>query len=387
MTTDKNGHGVEAKDKLREVPPDELSRHLGELVKGMESALATIQSGFDRDNRSLALFNLGFRATREFERLREWLSKSNDLLSWCVRNLYEIDLILRRIISSDELLKEWIGQSLKDEEDIVTGFQTLREHYSPAANQLHDKIKETIAQFRSDHEFEPPGAWNVRVQAQAVGREKEHRLMYKFLSKYIHPTSWIVNRDSERTNCDSYRNLLIGIAQVLIHGIRATLESAFEIQGRVQITNARAIPWKQTSYDRIPHSAVRMAHEALLPELDSYAKEWKELRPEPRASDIHGLELFARFDYFTQRFDWPSWPIWGEQAVKLYGAAAQLREAGKLRDIGPVAEEDTLIVENTRADIGEMRFAQAWAAGRALKWPEAVVTALRPLAPVIPGAT
>ena len=108
---------------LTEVPWRQVAEHLEALLDGLHSVLSTIQSGFDRDNRSLGLFNLGFRAARELQRAISWLLEPNDLLAWCVRNLFELDLTLRRVTDSDDALKLWTGQMLKDEQDIVQGFR------------------------------------------------------------------------------------------------------------------------------------------------------------------------------------------------------------------------------------------------------------------------
>lgn len=365
-----------APGNLREVPWNEVRTHLGTLLNELHSALATIQSGFDRDNRNLALFNLGLRAATEFDRLRNSLLEPNDVLAWNVRNLYEISLTLQRIAVSDDLLKAWIGQSITDDEDIVKGFQTLREHYNAEVNERDDRLTQALAKLKADHDFDAVGHWNVRSMAQALGKETEYRLFYKFLSKYIHPSSWIVNRDSARTDSDSFRNLLVGIAQVLIRRIRGVLEKALDIEGRVTTTAVRAIPWKRSSYDKIPHSVLRAVHHALRTELDSYVTRWSRSPLEPTSDDVVGLELFARNDYITQRFDWPSWPIWEEHAVQLYAAAAHFREIGRLSEQTTIADEDAGIILNLKADIGEAKFAKAWGIGRGLTWSDAVVVAL-----------
>ncbi len=361
---------------LREVPWDDVSTHLGNLLNELHSLLSTIQSGFDRDNRNLALFSLGFRAAIEFERLKTWLLDSNDLLAWCVRNLYEISLTLQRVSGSDDVLKDWIGQTFTDDEDILKGFQVLREHYNPAVNERDDRLMAVLATFKSDHDFDAAGHWSVVSVARAVGRETEYRLFYKFLSKYVHPTSWIVNRDAKWTDSDGYRNLLVGMAQVLIRRIRTALETAFDLEGQVTKATVRAIPWKRSSYDAIPHATLRTAQHALRPELDRYVKRWNHSPFSLTSDDVVGLELFARNDYITQRFAWPSWPIWEEHSVQIYAAAAHFREVFKTTETTALAEEDAAIIRNLKADIGENGFEKAWAIGSSLNWPDAVVAAL-----------
>jgi hypothetical protein len=124
---------------------------------------------------------------------------------------------------------------------------------------------------------------------------------------------------------------------------------------------------------------LRGAHRQLQLELDGYAKRWNNLKAEPDVSDVHGLELFARFHYITQRFDWPSWPKWEEHAVKLYAGAAHCRETMKKCGLGNMAPEDVAIIERIKEDIGEMRFAQSWEVGSVLGWHEAVIAAVSPL--------
>ena len=137
-------------------------------------------------------------------------------------------------------------------------------------------------------------------------------MLYKFLSKYVHPTSWIVNRSPEWTDAGSYRNLLVGLVQVLVRRIQYRLESEFALKHPVPVSKQRAIPWKSSSYDSVPVAELRALHRATQTELDVYTQRWNaNLQNAPTASDVTALELFALSDYLTQRFDWPSWPLRG----------------------------------------------------------------------------
>src|SRR4030095_6334430 len=120
----------------------------------------------------------------------------------------------------------------------------------------------------------------------------------------------------------------------------------------------------------------RTAHDVLQPELERHVTRWKHSTLNPTSDDVVGLELFARNDYITQRFDWPSWPIWEEHSVQIYGAASHFREASGTTEIAALADEDTAIMRNLRADIGDNAFEKAWAIGRSLTWPTAMVAAL-----------
>jgi hypothetical protein len=66
-----------------------------------------------------------------------------------------------------------------------------------------------------------------------------------------------------------------------------------------------------------------------------------------------------------------------ERAVRLWGAAATVREAlgGRMPPLGRLRDDEE--IPATRAALGEAAFAVAWEAGRAMTLSEAVAYALR----------
>jgi hypothetical protein len=164
--------------------------------------------------------------------------------------------------------------------------------------------------------------------------------------------------------------------QVLVRRIQYRLESEFALKHPVPVSKQRAIPWKASSYDSVPVAELRALHRATQTELDVYVRRWNtKLQNAPTASDVAALELFALSDYLTQRFDWPSWPLWARQATRLYGAAANFRDRSN-DGAAILPEADAAVIRNLRADLGEPLFSSDWTAGQELRWRDAVITAL-----------
>jgi len=65
-----------------------------------------------------------------------------------------------------------------------------------------------------------------------------------------------------------------------------------------------------------------------------------------------------------------------ERAVRLFGAASQLRDMLGLRPVPPDQEYHDQHIALTRARLGEAAFAAAWAEGRALTLDQAIEYAL-----------
>ncbi|MBI3759665.1 MAG: hypothetical protein HY269_07920 [Deltaproteobacteria bacterium] len=154
------------------------------------------------------------------------------------------------------------------------------------------------------------------------------------------------------------------------------MEEEFALKQPVAVSKRRAIPWKSSSYDSIPVAELRALYRATQTELDPYAKRWNtKLQTAATAGDVTTLELFALSDYLTQRFHWPSWPLWARQATRLYGAAAKFRDG--LNDAAAILPEaDAAVISNLRADLGDAIFLSDWTVGQELQWRDAVVTAL-----------
>lgn len=356
---------------------EELAEHLNQRALSLHSLLLTIQSGFDRENRNLAIFNLGRRAAQEVERATVWLLEGNELIAWTVRNLYEIHLILEKVLQSEESLNQWLSQFFKDDLEIIEGFQTIRDSYPLAVNELQDRQQEAIRQTCDRLGIEMSRAWRVSDLARSVGREGEYRMIYKFLSKYVHPTSWMINANSDRTNSDFYRNLLVGPVQIFSSRIQNDIEAAFDLKGRIQPTGHRSVRWKASSYDKYQIAELRQMQSDLLRELDVHVRRWSaNSAPNPTVEDIEILKYFALLNYVVQRFDWKSWPQWQAHAARLYGAAKALWHS-QHPDYGAVFDPTDLeILQSLKEDLGIEVFDTEFARGDGLDWKEAVQLAL-----------
>jgi Family of unknown function (DUF5677) len=178
--------------------------------------LNTIKASWERNERNLAIFNLGLRTLYECRRLSEQIDSPNEFLAWATRNLHELHFTLQYIVKADENLEHWFGQMPADEKNIIEGFLEVTDQASgDHAKSLRNRLQ--ILQEACDtHSLKMQRPWRVSDLAQAAGLEREYRAFYKFYSKFVHPTSWLVNGDPARVNSPMYRNLLIGLGQILV---------------------------------------------------------------------------------------------------------------------------------------------------------------------------
>ncbi|HYX71131.1 MAG TPA: hypothetical protein VE732_00045, partial [Nitrososphaera sp.] len=210
-----------------------------------------------------------------------------------------------------------------------------------------------------------------------VGNEVEYRMLYKFLSKYVHPTSWLINANPDRTDSDLYRNMLVGLVQIFAGRIQRDIESDFDLKDRVQVTGHRCVRWIASSYDAAPVAEFRRIYYSLRSELGKHVRRWSaDLPSAPTLKDIEALEHFALSDYIVQRFDWQSWPRWQVQAVKLYGAASALRRSLSSEPKTTLHEMDIAVLNNLRSDLGTEIFEAEFATGESLNWTQAVELAV-----------
>lgn len=231
--------------KIEPMPWPQVAAHVTGLAESLDSLLATIQVRFERNDRNLALFSLGVRAMHETRRAAVHVEDDLAELAWSVRNLHEIDLILRYLIQREEHLAEWHSQVLSDEKDVIQGFLTLEELVPARDRAQFEERLGPIHELSTRFGLEFKGHWTMRKLARASNREQEYDVFYKFLSKFVHPTSWLVNRRKEVTNAIGYRNLLIGLVQVLARRIYGILFDNYSLDEADLPSCAHSKPWVQ----------------------------------------------------------------------------------------------------------------------------------------------
>jgi hypothetical protein len=230
--------------RMETVSWSKVAEHLLDLTNSVDALLATIQGRFERNDLNVGLFNLGFRAINELRRVARDVEGPIEELAWSVRNLHEIDLTLRYVLQSQENLAEWTDQMLTDEKDVVEGFLTLGDQFAAEDRlRLEERLRRIHdAARRLDAKMRRP--WAMRHLAQATNREKEYETFYKFLSKFVHPSSWIVNGRSERTGATEYRNLILGLAQVLARRIYGLLYDHCGLEEQDVVEGTHSVRWQ-----------------------------------------------------------------------------------------------------------------------------------------------
>ncbi len=202
------------KDIVALIPDHEVSEHLNKLSSTVGALAREIGVKTARSNASVAYINLANRTATELRRLASFYPSDIEGAAWCARNIFEINLILRYISRESENLHRWMGQRAGDEKQIIEGFLTLSaESNLPERKVLQDRL-ETIDAITAKHNIQVSGPFNIKLIADQERLSDEYAGLYKLFSKYVHPSSWLVNASVESVQSRDYMNIFVIYAQL-----------------------------------------------------------------------------------------------------------------------------------------------------------------------------
>ncbi|HMJ07724.1 MAG TPA: hypothetical protein VK468_01885, partial [Pyrinomonadaceae bacterium] len=164
-------------------------------LRERSEALRSLSSEIDRlprANASSAYSSLIKRIAYELDSLTLFYPKAVEALAMCTRNIFELNLIVRHTLADPANLAAWLGQCIGDEKDVIEGVLKLVDSPIQARGELNQRLLE-LDSISKRFGIQSAKPFNVRKLADNEGLLKEYDSLFKIYSKYVHPSSWIVN--------------------------------------------------------------------------------------------------------------------------------------------------------------------------------------------------
>lgn len=180
------------KDILTKLEPKKVSAELRGKAKSLESLSSDILNKLFRSDESVAHSNLLKRIAKEIDSIAGFYPRSVEALAMCTRNIFELNLIVRHILREDKNLTTWLGQCITDEKDIIEGILKLVKPTPDIAIPFRDRLDE-LNSISAKFGIKPSQPYSVRALAKSEEVLDEYDSLFKLYSKYVHPSSWIVN--------------------------------------------------------------------------------------------------------------------------------------------------------------------------------------------------
>lgn len=183
---------IRLKDVVHHSSSGEVSNSLQIASTRLAAVAQNIKAHYRRTEQNLALYNLASRAAFELTRLARNLDQGTDLVAWATRNLFELNLSVRYILMSEDNASRYLAESAKDEQQVLEGFLSLSDNESVEARKvLQDRIL-AIDALATRHGIELRKPLSTSDLAKVTGCAAEYTALYKLMSKYVHPSSWLV---------------------------------------------------------------------------------------------------------------------------------------------------------------------------------------------------
>ncbi|UQN08432.1 DUF5677 domain-containing protein [Deinococcus sp. QL22] len=173
----------------------------------IETKLIVSQSRRDEDVKHIMINMLSY-VSRQCTYIAQDVEQPIEKIAWAVRNLFELNLEFRSI----QVLQSWkkyIAARARDEVDMLEGILSFADDQeTDPAKTLIARIEElkAIAQ-RNGFDISKRDQTNYRQLAVISGVEQEYLGFYRFYSKFIHPTSWLINASDESKDSFESRNI------------------------------------------------------------------------------------------------------------------------------------------------------------------------------------
>lgn len=145
-----------------------------------------------------------------FERLISYQSFPIEYIAVSARNLFECYLLIAYIIKNPSKAKEFLSQKAAQELEINEGFLSLTtaKTSETTIKYIRDRMN-YINEIVKLHGLKSSGHWTVNYLAKQTNNTLEYEAFFKLYSKYVHPSSWLIN--SHDGECDNpvFRNIFL----------------------------------------------------------------------------------------------------------------------------------------------------------------------------------
>lgn len=194
--------------------PLEIREHLLNL-SGKASALQRrITESLSRSDKTVALSNFCSYISGELRNMSGFYPANTAGLAWSTRNLFETNLTIRHVLLSNDNFLDWLGQALSDEKDFIDGvLSTSGESQNADAKSFLEARLEQLHGMAQRHGLEFSKPFRVQDIAKGLGMLDEYTQTYKLFSKYVHPSSLLVNAWHRQTPEKNWNDIFLVKAQ------------------------------------------------------------------------------------------------------------------------------------------------------------------------------
>jgi hypothetical protein len=212
--------------KFSILEPSAVVPHLQKLSAYAAAVGIRIASTQPRSNQSIAFSNFCNYVSGELKQVASFFPSNTPALAWSCRNLFETDLTVRYVLLSEQNFIDWMGQALRDERDFIEGALSLALDGHAEQTDVLRARREHLNNMATRHGLEFSRPFRVGDVAKAVGEEAEYIAMYKLFSKYVHPSSLLINSWAKTEPAMEWTNIFLTSAQRYAHDAIERLRKA-----------------------------------------------------------------------------------------------------------------------------------------------------------------
>ena len=209
---------------------NDLSKELKHIVSWLNEESSKLRINNTIDYLLIALRGISSYTSVLFDRLITNQNAPIEHIAISARNLFECYLLTAYIIDEPTRAKEFISQKAFDELEINEGFLSLTTaNTSVAAVKMIKDRKGEINKLMENFGLTPSKHWTVSQLAQQTNNKVEYDAFFKLYSKYVHPSSWIMNSYNYEYDNPVFRNIFFSQGQIFTKRI---LKLISKYQGR-----------------------------------------------------------------------------------------------------------------------------------------------------------
>ncbi len=201
-------------DEIREILRTTPNERWVELFKQRSDAFnelgRQIRQKLKRNDRNVVVHNLTLFNSVQCEQLAEAMNRYVDEIAWRVRNLFELNLVLRHVLKSEQNLQTYISLGMQEELEFAkVALGDNNDVSNPHVVNVQNRIVALETALRERKVFRRIRRLTIKKLAEEGEVKEEYGQVFDFISRYVHPSTWFVLGEPKETFSSIYRGILI----------------------------------------------------------------------------------------------------------------------------------------------------------------------------------